>query len=454
MKILLTGASGYIGGHLLRVLLNAGHDVYCAGRSKVKLSDRYDNCHFVSHDFVKSDSLQHVPERFDLAYYLMHSMKGKVKGFEQTEALVAENFVRAVKPLNVKQVIYLSGLTHTKDLSPHFQSRYKVEEILRNSGIPCTIIQASIIIGAGSASFEIIRDLVEKLPVMIAPKWLRTRSQPVSIKDVVFYLDALKLRNEFYGRSLEAAGPDVVSYKEMLKAYARVRKLRRWIFVVPVMTPRLSSYWLYFVTSTDYALAVNLVDSMKIESVSKTNRLSRILEHKPQTLNQALKSALHVKQGELPAYAIYRDFRQKSFLQGNMEEVKRRIFSIGGENGWYYANWLWRLRAALDRMVGGKGMKTGRRVSEPVRPGDTIDFWRVEYANIAEGRLLLKAEMKLPGDAWLEFRVDKNQNRLYQTAVFRPKGLMGRLYWLLVLPLHAIIFRGLISKLTSDKSVQ
>ncbi|MFO7878790.1 MAG: SDR family oxidoreductase [Bacteroidota bacterium] len=450
MKILLTGASGYIGSHLLHVLLEGGHDVYCAGRSPVKLADRYKNCHFVVHDFSKSDVLQDVPENLDVAYYLMHSMKGKVKGFDEMEARVAENFVRAVNALHVTQIIYLSGLTHTKDLSPHFESRYKVEEILNTSEIPCTVVQASIIIGSGSASFEIIRDLVEKLPVMIAPKWLKTRSQPVSIRDVVYYLDTLKLRREFFDRRLEAAGPDVVSYKELLYAYARVRGLRRWVIIVPVMTPRLSSYWLYFVTSTDYALAVNLVDSMKIESVSKKNRLSRLLEHEPQTLTEALNAALHVEQGELPAYAVYRDKRQKSFPEKNKGVVERRIFALGGDNGWYYANWLWRLRAGIDRLLGGKGMGGGRNVSEPLQPGDTIDFWRVGAASKKEGRLLLKAEMKLPGDAWLEFRLNKSENILYQTAVFRPKGLMGRLYWLLVLPLHAVIFRGLIKKLTEN----
>jgi uncharacterized protein YbjT (DUF2867 family) len=449
MKILLTGASGYIGSHLLEVLLKSGHEVYCPGRTSPNAADSYKNCHFVSHDFSESRSLSLELKNVDVAYYLMHSMKGNVKGFEEMEKRVAENFVHAVRPLHPKQIIYLSGLTHTENLSPHFKSRYKVEDILKNSGIPYTIIQASIIIGAGSASFEIIRDLVEKLPVMIAPKWLKTRSQPVSINDVIYYLDALKLQDDFYERTLEAAGPDVVSYKELLKTYARVRKLRRRIFIVPVMTPRLSSYWLYFVTSTNYALAVNLVDSMKIESISQKNLLGNILQHEPETLRQALKSALHVPPAKLPEYAVYRDSRKKAFLKENNKEVKRRVFAIGGENGWYYANWLWRLRAAIDRLLGGKGMGSGRMVSNPVVPGDTIDFWRVEDASVQKGRLLLRAEMRLPGDAWLEFRMDDTRNVLYQTAVFRPKGLMGRLYWLLVLPFHAIIFRGLIKKLTT-----
>ena len=295
MKILLTGASGYIGKRLLPVLLEQNHEVICCVRDKNRFpSDgiyAHKNISVFEVDFLKEIKITDSIRNIDAAYYLIHSMSSNIKDFEQLEIDSANNFINLVKQTSVKQIIYLGGITNEEKLSKHLASRKKVEEILRGSGISLTSLKAGIIVGSGSASFEIIRDLVEKLPIMITPKWLNTKHQPIAIRDVLRYLTGVLLKPETFNKSYDIGGPDVLSYKKMLLQFAEVRGLKRYIFTVPVMTPRLSSYWLYFVTSTSYMLAINLVNSMKIEVVAKNNELQKMLDVVPITYKEAVQTA-------------------------------------------------------------------------------------------------------------------------------------------------------------------
>ncbi len=472
MKILLTGATGYIGKRLLPVLIEQGHEIICCVRDK----DRFPKAGFYSSEKIslfEIDFLKELPhadfvKNVDAAYYLIHSMSSNAKDFSALEEITANNFIKLVDQTTAKQIIYLGGITNEKKLSKHLSSRKKVEEILRQSKVPLTSIKAGIIVGSGSASFEIIRDLVEKLPVMITPKWLNTKHQPIAIRNVLEYLTGVLLREETFNKSYDVGGPDVLSYKEMLLQFAEVRKLKRFIFTVPVMTPRLSSYWLYFVTATSYKLAVNLVDSMKIPVIAKNNDLEKMLRIKSISYREAVKLAFQkIEQNNVisswkdalvssyadnsllehinvPTNGCYFDKREKE-IKVNVDKVLENIWSIGGERGWYYADWLWHIRGFLDKLVGGVGLRRGRTNLNTINTGDTLDFWRVLAADKENKRLLLYAEMKLPGEAWLEFNVvNKNgKNFLLQTATFRPKGLLGRLYWYSVLPFHYFVFNGM-----------
>jgi uncharacterized protein YbjT (DUF2867 family) len=394
-------------------------------------------------------------------------MSSSIDKFEDLEALSAINFKSRMEETDVKQVIYLSGIINDEKLSKHLLSRKRVEEILSSSNFNLTTLRAGIIVGSGSASFEIIRDLVEKLPVMIAPKWLNSRSQPLAVRNVIQFLTRVILRSETYNKSFDIGGPDILTYKQMLLQFAEVRGLKRIIISVPVMTPKLSSYWLYFVTSTSYKLAVNLVNSMKIEIICHENKLHEILGIELLSYKQAVQNAFDriaqqevisswtdalandaLEKGvsqllEVPKYGCYKDERSKIFEDEN--KTLDRIWTIGGEKGWYYANWLWRLRGFADKLIGGVGIRRGRKSSSKITTGESLDFWRVIYADRSEKRLLLYAEMKLPGEAWLEFKIKGGV--LYQTATFRPWGVVGRIYWYAVLPFHGLIFNGMIKKL-------
>jgi hypothetical protein len=322
-------------------------------------------------------------------------------------------------------------------------------------------------VGSGSASFEIIRDLVEKLPVMVTPKWLNTRCQPIAIRNVIQFLVGVLGKEFTYNQNYDIAGTNVVTYKQMLLQYAEIRGLKRTIFIVPVMTPRLSSYWLYFVTSTSYFLAVNLVDSMKIDVVANKNNLAEKLDIHLFSYQEAIRLAFDkIKQNdvlsswfdsfsnqfhsrkvwqylEVPEEGCFKDIRDEKV--DDEEKAFDRVFSIGGKTGWYYADFLWRIRGFLDKLFGGVGLRRGRRNMNSLEAGDSVDFWRVLYANREEKRLLLFAEMKLPGEAWLEFKI--KDGVLHQEATFRPLGLSGRLYWYSVLPFHGLIFNGMLKKL-------
>lgn len=469
MKILLTGATGYIGKRLLPVLVNKGYTVVCCVRDKNRFSPPEPllrGIEIIEVDFLDKDTLQNIPKDINGAYYLMHSMSSASE-YKELELEAARNFREKLEKTTVKHVVYLSGMVNQQNLSKHLSSRMAVEEELSQGKYHFTSIRAGIIIGSGSASFEIIRDLVEKLPVMIAPRWLKTRCQPVAIKDVIAFLDKTLFEEKTFDRNFDIGGPDVLTYKEMLLEFARVRGLKRWIGIVPVMTPRLSSYWLYFITSTSYRLATALVDSMKVEVVARNDEINHILDVQPMDYETSLRrtfSAIETNEvisswkdslisGRInQSLSAFINVPQNGcFIDKRVRKVANRqstidaIWRIGGATGWYYASWLWRVRGYLDKLVGGVGLRRGRTHPDRIDPGDSVDFWRVLYASRKEGRLLLFAEMKLPGEAWLEFRIDKGM--LSQTATFRPKGLLGRLYWYSVVPFHHLIFRGLINQL-------
>jgi uncharacterized protein YbjT (DUF2867 family) len=474
MKILLTGANGYIGKRMLPVLVSQGHQVICSVRDK----DRIDisgmdqtKVAVIETDFLDERSLENIPEDIDAAYYLIHSMSTSLGDFDRLERISAENFRERMNRTRVRQVIYLSGIVNEEVLSKHLLSRRAVEYELAKGSYKLTTLRAGIIVGSGSASFEIIRDLVEKLPVMVAPRWLNTRAQPIAVSNVVQFLSGVLLYPESFGKSYDIGGPDILSYRDMLLQFAKVRKLRRVIWVIPVMTPRLSSYWLYFITSTSYRLAVNLVNSMKVEVVCEENDLKDQLGIQLFSYQEAVKQAFD-KIAQQEILSSWTDALSSKALEGRIanliqvpskgcfadqrkcgiqdeDEVLDRIWSIGGKKGWYYANWLWVIRGFLDKLAGGVGLRRGRRNQTEISAGDALDFWRVLLASREERRLLLFAEMKLPGEAWLEFRI--RDKELIQTATFRPLGLLGRLYWYAVLPFHALIFRGMIRRIAGKK---
>jgi uncharacterized protein YbjT (DUF2867 family) len=470
MKILLTGATGYIGKRLLPILVKQGHEVVCCVRDKNRFYcpiEFQKNVSVIEVDFLKIETLTAIPNNIDAAYYLIHSMSDPDENYDDLEKLSAENFVYGIEKTTATQVIYLSGIVNDKSLSKHLSSRKKVEDVLNSGKFAMTTLRAGIIVGSGSASFEIIRDLVNKLPVMITPKWLKTRCQPIAITDVLEFLSKSLLNPVTYGNSFDIGGPDILTYKEMLLGFAKAKKLKRWIYTVPIMTPKLSSYWLYFVTSTSYKLASALVSSMKVEVICSDNKINDLLDVNPMSYEQALSRAL-IKVDEdkvasswkdslvsgrfnsniseflkVPKKGCYIDRRKKEIE--NKDYTLERIWSIGGETGWYYGDWLWNFRGFIDKLFGGVGSRRGRTNKHDIHSGDALDFWRVLYANKEEGKLVLYAEMKLPGEAWLEFKIINNT--LYQSATFRPKGIWGKLYWYAILPFHGFIFNGMLNKL-------
>ena len=456
-------------------MLEQGHELFCCVRDKARFDWhlRHERLQTLEVDFLKAKSRVELPGDLDVAFYLIHSMNSVIGDFAAPERQSAHRFCELLEPTRCRQIIYLSGIVNEKNLSTHLSSRLAVERILRAGRIPCTVLRAGIVVGSGSASFEIIRDLVEKLPVMIAPKWLQTRGQPIAIRNVIQFLTGVMLREETFNRDFDIGGPEVLNYRQMLTQFADVRGLRRLIITVPVMTPRLSSYWLYFITSTSFALAANLVDSMKIDIIPRPNDLAAQLGITLITYKQAVALALErIESGNVvsgwkdsfassgasqalmhsvnvPAHGCFQD-RRTRLVTGRAEPVWQRVWSIGGDTGWYYGDWLWALRGLLDKMVGGVGLNRGRTHVNDIEVGDALDFWRVLGADKPGKRLLLFAEMRLPGEAWLEFQIvpTKDGDQLIQTATFRPRGVFGRLYWYAVLPLHHFIFNGMIDALT------
>ncbi len=472
-KILLTGATGYIGRRLLPGLLKNNYSVVCCVRDPLKFEcptvEYPHRIKVVTVDFLREETLHHIPKDVDGAYYLMHSMSS-FKDYGEKEVICAKNFKKYLSNSSCEHVVYLTGIINKSWLSKHLKSRFSVEKVLREGSYHFTALRAGIIIGSGSASFEIIRDIVEKLPVMVAPKWLHTKCQPVGIVNVLDFLIKTLFNAKTYDDYFDIGCPDILTYKNMLLGYAKVRGLKRNIFIVPVMTPRLSSYWLYFVTSTTYKLACSLVDSMKVEVICHPDKLEQIMKitgvipfnyqtalertlSKIERMKNIANDPVHQKNDgfsdfvEVPKYGCLVDCRKKTF--DDRDRCIDSVFSIGGDKGWYYANFLWKIRGGIDKMIGGVGLRRGRIHPTRLHAGDAIDFWRVLYADRQEGKLVLFAEMKLPGEAWLEFKVIENQ--LQQKAVFRPKGLMGRLYWYFVTPFHSIVFKGMLHHLTKGK---
>ncbi len=471
MKILITGATGYIGKRLIPLLLNDGHTIICSVRDLQRAKNYYKDKQqiiLVEADFLDKKSLEKIPKDIDIAYYLIHSMTNSAREFHVLEEKCAINFKFFAEKTNIRQVIYLSGITNDTKLSKHLLSRKNVENTLSSEKYALTTFKAGIIVGSGSSSFEIIRDLIEKLPVMIAPKWLNTKTQPLAIRDVLSFLQNALNKEELYNTSYDIFGSEILTYKEMLLQFAEVRKLKRWIFTVPIMTPKLSSYWLYFVTSTSYKLACSLVNSMGVEVIGNKSNINNVLAVNPMTYKEAVKLAFvkieqnsilsswkdsYISSGKLknyvhefiniPEFGCFKDHKKRTLK--NREKALDKIWSIGGETGWYYGTFLWKIRGFIDQLFGGTGLRRGRRHPTELNTGDVLDFWRVIYADKENGKLLLYAEMILPGEAWLEFKIEKNQ--LYQTATFRPTGIAGRLYWYAVMPFHWFVFNGMINNI-------
>ncbi len=471
MRVLLTGANGYIGMRLLPLLIDNGFDVICCVRNKNRLNVSAEirkQIEIIEVDFLNDVDVTNFPKNIDVTYYLIHSMTSSTEDFDQKEALSASNFNTYMKAANTKHVIYLSGIVNDNKLSKHLKSRKNVEKILYQGQAAVTVLRAGIIVGSGSSSFEIIRDLCEKLPFMITPKWLNTKTQPIGIRDVLRFLINVPLKKSTYNQSFDIAGPNVITYKEMLYLYAKHRNIPLYIITLPVMTPKLSSYWLYFVTSTSYKLAINLVDSMKVPVVARDKKLQKMLGLQPMTYPKALQLAfISIKQNQVVSSwkdsmisgRFKKDLQKYISVPTNgclldhkkikikaQDEVLKRIWSIGGQTGWYYGDWMWKIRGHIDKAFGGVGLRRGRTHVNKINSGDVIDFWRVLVADKNQKRLLLFAEMRLPGEAWLEFSIDNN-NYLHQTATFRPKGLAGRLYWLSMLPFHYFIFNKMLRRI-------
>ena len=481
-KILVTGSTGFIGKRLITALLQTGHEVYALVRIKgthVFLEDQK-NLKLLWGDLRDPEVLQELPQDIDAAYYLMHSMADISKGLLDIERQVAENFVNAMQKTHVKQIIYLGGIIDEKHLSLHLKSRLMVEDILKASGIPTTILRSSIIIGEGSASFEIIRDLVEKLPIMIAPRWIHSLCQPIAVRDVIYYLQNILFNAKCFGQTFDIGGPDILSFKEILLGFAEVRKLKRYIFSVPVLTPKLSSYWLCFVTSVRFSLASYLVETMKSNTYCRNHMIHQVLPHTCLSYEKAIESAFtSIAQNEVlstwmdswditsdspdiqkyiqvPHEGVLFD-RQVVPIENGASATLERVWSLGGNNGWYAYEWAWNLRGLIDKLFGGVGMNRGRRHPSELVVGDSIDFWRVLKADKINRHLILFAEMKVPGEAWLEFKIeevgnnDKKKYQLVQTATFRPRGVIGRLYWYSLWPIHLFIFRNMAKAIANGK---
>ena len=471
MKILLTGANGYVGRRLLPELLSQGHEVICCVRDAMRLGLDSETLSLVTIwevDFLEDVDFKNCPIDVDIAYFLILSMSSSTSDFDAMETKTALHFNKYSAYMNIKQVIYLSGIVNDPKLSKHMLSRNNVEKILYAGQHNLTVLKAGIIVGSGSSSFEIIRDLCEKLPIMITPKWVLTKTQPIAIRDVIQYLIGVQNKIDCFNESFDIGGPNIITYKQMMQLYAKTRGIKLGILTVPIMTPKLSSYWLYFVTSTSYKLAMNLVDSMKVEVVCQDNRLQRMLQIKPISYVDAITLAFEkIEQNlvisswkdslvssrfkkrlsnyiQVPNFGCLKD--NKKIKIENPSQVLENIWSIGGDKGWYYGNWMWRLRGSIDKLFGGVGLRRGRTNPAHLDNGDALDFWRVLLADKENKRLLLFAEMRVPGEAWLEFRID-DDNVLHQIATFRPRGIFGRLYWYSMLPFHFFIFNGMIKNI-------
>jgi uncharacterized protein YbjT (DUF2867 family) len=476
MKVLLAGANGYIGTRLIPVLLEKGHTVICLVRDKRRFHEQNDYSNRVTlltADLLNEKSIEQLPADIDAAYYLIHSM-AQAEDFAALEALSAHNFTLAINKTNCQQIIYLSGITNAPELSNHLLSRRHVEDVLKEAKAALTVLRAAIIIGSGSSSFEIIRDLTEKLPLMTVPRWVNTKCQPIAIRDVLGYLEGVLLNHKAFNKTFDIGGPDILTFKQMMLTYAKVRKLNRYMITIPFLSPKISSYWLYFVTSTSYSLAQSLVDSMKNETIMKNHAIDDVVKRECISYKEALKLAFKkIEQNSIVSSwkdALNNGYLTSGFMDqikvpqnGTLEykikqpfkrdsaEVLKNIMAIGGNRGWYYWDWIWSIRGFLDKLFGGVGSRRGRTSNVNISPGDVIDFWRVLIADKINHRLLLYAEMKLPGEAWLEFKIVQRNNETFlsQVATFRPRGLWGRMYWYAMWPFHLFIFKGMAHKIVS-----
>jgi len=462
MKILLTGANGYIGTRLLPLLLEKGHEVYALLRNEkqIPIPSKFDGkLHIIQADLLNKDSLEKVPDDIDIAYYLVHSMSTASHDFGDLESLSAINFRDRLAATKAHQIIYLSGIVNDDDLSHHLASRKNVEVLLRQGKVPVTTLMAGIIIGSGSASFEIIRDLTEKLPLMIAPKWTSNLTQPIAILDVLDYLVLVIDHPDCINKRFEIGGPSVLSYKELLLDFARIRGLKRFIISVPLLTPKLSSYWLYFITSASFPLAKSLIESLKNNAICKETSIQKVFPKVLLSFEEAVKRTFHhLQEDDFPStwketgsdlYVQVPHFgtlftREVIAFSQNAESVKKAIWSIEKYSGSLYISSPWKRADSID--------KENKNPPLPLKMGDHFDFWHVLVADSAHDRLIIYRDKKIPGEAWFEFKIIGQT--FYQTATFRPHGLLGRLYWYGLYPFHYFIFRKVARLLTSTKNVE
>lgn len=468
--MLVTGATGYIGGRLVPRLLSMGYRVRCLVRDPSRLEGRpwHDEVEIVAGDVLQPESLGPAMQRVEIAYYLIHSL-GSGADFNARDLKAARTFSDAARSARVSRIIYLGGLAEASpELSEHLRSRQHTGDVLREGGVPVTEFRAGVIVGSGSLSFEMIRYLTERLPVMICPRWVYTRTQPIGIREVLEYLTAAQAVPASTGRIIEIGGADVVTYGDMMMIYAEVRELKRSLVPVPVLTPRLSSLWVNLVTPIPSRIARPLVEGLRNENIVRDHSADELFpEIRPAGYRTSVKraldrlqaskvettwsDALSTSQRDVPPVILTNHEgmiieRRQRVIAASPADGFNAFIGLGGKRGWLYMDWAWKLRGFADRMVGGVGMRRGRRSSDDLRVGDAVDFWRVEA--VERGRLLrLRAEMKVPGKAWLQFEVTPREDGstlLSQSAFFAPRGLAGWLYWYALYPIHRIIFSGLI----------
>lgn len=473
-RIAITGATGYIGGRLIPRLLECGYSVRCLVRTPAKLAGRpwagLPEVEIVTTDLGDADSIAKGLAGCSAAYYLVHSMTSAGADYAKRDSELAANFARAAQRAGVARIIYLGGLGETgAGLSEHLASRREVEEALGSCGVPVTVLRAAMIIGSGSASFEILRYLVERLPVMVTPKWVSTHCQPIAVRNVIGYLVGALDHGETTGQVYDIGGPEALRYREIMRIMAEELGLRRrWVIPVPVLTPRLSSYWIHLVTPLSHDIAKPLAEGLKNPVVCREDAITRVIPQQLLSVREAIRAALvkvadHQVEtswqmaGPIPGDpdwaggTVFRDARE-IVIAAPAAAVFRAVCHIGGGHGWYAADWLWQIRGVLDKLAGGPGLRRGRRDPESVAYGEALDFWRVVGIE-RDLRLALRAEMKLPGEALLEFRIEAtgpSECRLRQNALFHPRGLLGLLYWYAVVPLHHVVFRGMLQGIRSE----
>ncbi len=466
--VLLTGATGYIGGRLAPHLLDAGWRVRCVTRSEAKLRSRSwtqrEGVEIVEADAANENALREAMRGCDAAYYLVHSMMAAGASYRDRDRELASIFARAASEAGLPRIIYLGGLGETgEDLSQHLSSRQEVERALASGAAALTTLRAAMIIGSGSASFEILRYLVERLPVMVTPRWVKTESQPIGVRNVLHYLVQCLDVEETTGKTLDIGGPDVVTYRELMRIMAEERGLaRRLVIPVPVLTPRLSSLWIHLVTPMSARIARPLAEGLRNRVVCRDIEAQRLMPQRLLTAREAIAAALGKVEGREvesswsdagrlpgdPDWAggtVFTDARE-TIVGAGRDETFHAVCGLGGEHGYFTANWLWRLRGLMDKLIGGPGLRRGRRHPDEISYGDALDFWRVTKIE-TNREIELRAEMRLPGVATLSFEIDERgpgQVTLRQIARFKPKGLLGILYWYSVLPLHGIVFRGML----------
>ncbi len=475
--VLVTGATGYVGGRLIPKLLESGHNVRAMSRSLEKLRHRawarLPQVELAAGNVLEAESLEKAVEGCEAVYYLVHSMVAGQKDFADADRRAAQNMVAATEKAGVKRIIYLGGLGESdSQLSHHLRSRAEVAKILQSGSVPVTFLRAAMIIGSGSASFEILRYLVERLPVMITPRWLKTPCEPIAIRNVIQYLTGCLEDERTAGKTFDIGSGEVITYAQLMQIYAEEAGLpKRWVIPVPVLTPRLSSYWIHFVTPVPAAIALPLAEGLRNPVICHNDEIRHLIPQVLLRCREAIRLAIRqTRESVIPSH--WTDAGLVPPLEGSYEgdpgwaggtvfedsraldvgvpaaKVWRVLARIGGKTGWYHANHLWGLRGALDRLAGGVGLKRGRRDSRDIRPGDALDFWRVLRV-VPEQNLLMAAEMKLPGRATLEFNLQNNSHgsRLTQTARFLPRGLWGLIYWYCVLPFHHYVFDGMLKKI-------